>query len=161
MGSRLTRLSSHAHKRGILWQTWLPPQDPTCRPQNDCIPNTTPADYVSRIYNDPLYLDYDPPLEFDATNARERTIKFCLTYDNGMEFPELLKKNSTSVGSTCTGAAYCDGGATPGMACGSDDSICGDGGSCDACPVRGGFTTEDEMFILLGNYYVVPASELN
>ena len=29
-------------------------------------------------------------------------------------------------------------------------------GICDACPVHGGVTTEDEMFILLGLFYVVP-----
>jgi len=27
-------------------------------------------------------------------------------------------------------------------------------GACDACPVNGGTTTEDEMFILLGDYYI-------
>lgn len=31
-----------------------------------------------------------------------------------------------------------------------------DGGSCDTCPVRGGVTTEDEMFLLLGSFSVVP-----
>ena len=89
----------------------------------------------------------------------ERTLKFCVTYDNGDEFPDLLKRNSTSVGTRCINNAYCAGGVTPGLACGSDDSLCGDGGSCDACTVRGGVTTEDEMFLMLGTYYVVPASE--
>jgi hypothetical protein len=154
-GARLTQLSSHAHKRGILWQTWLPPQDPGCTVR-DCEPNDTPAEYVSRIYNDPLYLDYDPPLAYDSADAADRTLKFCLTYDNGLNFPELLKRNSTSVGTTCVGNAYCAGGPTPGEFCGSDDSLCGDGGSCDACVVKGGFTTEDEMFLLLGNYHIVP-----
>ncbi len=27
-------------------------------------------------------------------------------------------------------------------------------GDCDACPVLAGVTTEDEMFILLGAYYL-------
>ncbi len=27
-------------------------------------------------------------------------------------------------------------------------------GSCDACPLKGGVTTEDEMFILMGSFYV-------
>ena len=27
-------------------------------------------------------------------------------------------------------------------------------GECDACGVMGGFTTEDEMFILLGTYFI-------
>jgi len=159
VGSRLTELGSHAHKRGVLWQTWLPPQDPTCKKGSGCVPNTEPADYVSRIYNDPLVISYDPPLEYDSTNTADRTIKFCLTYDNGLNFPELLKRNSISVGSKCGGSSnnplYCVGGVTPGQVC-SDDSACGDGGVCDACSVWGGVTTEDEMLILLGNYYLVP-----
>jgi hypothetical protein len=158
-GSRLTQLSSHAHKRGILWQTWLPPQDPGCTVRNSCKPNAGPADYVSRIYNDPLYLDYSPALEYDSAIAAERTLKFCVTYDNGAKFPDLLKRNSTSVGTTCQNRAFCAGGASPGLFCGSNDSVCGDGGSCDACTVRGGVTTEDEMFLMLGDYYVVPANE--
>jgi hypothetical protein len=45
-----------------------------------------------------------------------------------------------------------------GVRCGSNpfcDSVPGaDDGVCDACPVHGGVTTEDEMFILLGNYFI-------
>ena len=26
--------------------------------------------------------------------------------------------------------------------------------TCDACPVRGGVTTEDEMLIMIGSYYI-------
>jgi hypothetical protein len=161
-GTRLTELGSHAHKRGVLWQTWLPPQDPNCLASRDetqnCKPNAEPADYVSRIYNDPLTLKYDPPLQYDAVDVAARTLKFCLTYDNGKNFPELLKRNSLSVdrGTHCTDRAYCAGGVTPGNSCGSDDSLCGDGGVCDACFVSGGYTTEDEMFLLLGSYYLVP-----
>ncbi|MFT5044683.1 MAG: hypothetical protein ACI8UP_001652, partial [Porticoccaceae bacterium] len=88
-----------------------------------------------------------------------RTIKFCVTYDNGKQIPELLKLNSTSVGTTCVGRAFCADGPTPGLSCGSDNSVCGDGGSCDACTVVGGVTTEDEMFILLGNYFILPLDE--
>jgi len=54
----------------------------------------------------------------------------------------------------------CMDGPNKGVACGTEDaaSFCetapglGDG-VCDACEVLGGFTTEDEMFILLGNYF--------
>ena len=70
----------------------------------------------------------------------------------------LFRSNSTSVGSTCN-VAYCVGGATPGLECGQDDSVCGDGGSCDACPVHGGVTTEDEMFISIPAYYILPPEE--
>lgn len=160
-GARLTQISSHAHKRGVLWQTWLPPQSSGCTASNGCKPNATTPDYVSRIYNDPLYLDYNPPLKFDSPDSAQRRLKFCSTYDNGKNFPDLLKRNSTSVGSKCGSRAYCAGGASPGKFCGSDDSVCGAGGECDACPVVGGVTTEDEMFLMLGSYYVVPDSERN
>jgi hypothetical protein len=44
-----------------------------------------------------------------------------------------------------------------------DHSVCdsspgaGDG-VCDACPLLGGLTTDDEMFILLGSYYCAPGT---
>ena len=40
------------------------------------------------------------------------------------------------------------------MPCNGDDSVCGEGGICDACPVGGGVTTEEEMFVLFGSYFV-------
>jgi hypothetical protein len=36
--------------------------------------------------------------------------------------------------------------------CDSSDGA-GDG-ACDACPLLGGVTTEDEMFILFGKYFI-------
>mgnify|MGYP001469293193 CR=1 FL=1 len=53
--------------------------------------------------------------------------------------------------------------AQKGQLCGGDDRNCDSApdahdGECDACPLRGGVTTEDEMFILLGFYYVVPGA---
>lgn len=158
-GARLTELGSHAHKRGVLWQTWLPPNDPGCQADQlgTCQPSEASADYVSRIYNDPLILEYDPPLEYDSAVESERTLKFCVTYDNGKNFPDLIKRASTSVGTQCgIREKVCLGGSMQGQLCGNDDAACGDGGVCDACPVEGGVTTEDEMFLLLGNYYVVP-----
>ncbi len=49
----------------------------------------------------------------------------------------------------------CLGGPDQGMICGEDDSVCGEGGVCDACPVWGGITTEEEMFAILGAFYVL------
>jgi hypothetical protein len=42
------------------------------------------------------------------------------------------------------------------MPCGGDHSLCGEPENewCDACPARGGVTTEDEMFILMGSYFI-------
>ena len=72
-----------------------------------------------------------------------------------------VKRNSLSVGSTCPAREReCIGGPMHNSFCNGDDSYCdsspgaGDG-VCDACPVVGGVTTEDEMFLLLGNYYLV------
>jgi hypothetical protein len=53
----------------------------------------------------------------------------------------------------------CMSGPRKGQLCGGDarscDSAPGAGdGVCDACPLRGGVTTEDEMYILLGTWYV-------
>ena len=56
------------------------------------------------------------------------------------------------------------GGPHQGEPCGGFDDRCasrqdaGDG-VCDACPLRGGVTTDDEMFILLGAYYCPEGSE--
>jgi len=157
-GAHVTNINSHVHKRGVLWNTWLPPNDPGCQTTSGCEPEpeSRKPDYVSKAYNDPNYMYFDPPLVFDSDNVEDRTFKYCVTYDNGSpEYPELLKRNSTSVGSKCDGAAYCVGGDKQGERCGSDQSVCTGGGSCDACPVSGGFTTEDEMLIFQGAYYVV------
>jgi cysteine-rich repeat protein len=55
----------------------------------------------------------------------------------------------------------CLDGPHKGEPCHGDHSFCGNPADelCDACPSHGGITTEDEMFILLGNYFVVPAPE--
>jgi hypothetical protein len=155
--ARLTELSSHVHKRGVLWRTWLPPQT-SCSP-SECAPEADVKPfYESKIYNDPLTLPLDPPMPFEAAEADTRTLKYCATYDNGADDPGLVKLNSKlpEGARRCEGDdLYCAGGEHQGEHCSSDDD-CGAGGACDACTVSGGVTTEDEMFILLGNFYVVP-----
>jgi cysteine-rich repeat protein len=197
-GTRLFELSSHRHQRGVLWRTWGPPNTP-CQP--GCPPTTClggfclctedpvlpfctgPREdaplYYSTVYNDPLQLDFDPPMVFDSPNVEDRTFLFCSVYDNGAtpESPP-VKRQSTSpvppnfmgiptgnldiVGGPCPDSKVaCLDGPYMGMLCGGNDSACdsapgaGDG-LCDACPVHGGVTTEDEMFILLGSFYLVP-----
>ncbi|HYD50153.1 MAG TPA: hypothetical protein VEB21_17470 [Terriglobales bacterium] len=130
--------------------------------------------YVSLIYNDPLVLRFDPPMSFPSRFQDERSLTYCGLYDNGMTDPAEVKRRSTSplppvgipgigfggpcldpshcaegkVGEPCTGRGEtarhrsCD--TTPGAA----------DGLCDACPLRGGVTTEDEMFILMGQFFV-------
>jgi cysteine-rich repeat protein len=72
--------------------------------------------------------------------------------------PETL--NQFGIGGPCpANRTYCVDGDEPGkkgMFCGGDHSLCGppENEWCDACAARGGVTTEDEMFILLGSYYI-------
>lgn len=163
--ARLISLSSHVHKRGILWRTWLPPNQPDCTPESTdaaCGPSSSAADYLSEIYNDPITRVFDEPLVFDDADPVTRTLKYCAVYDNGDEIPGLLKRISQlpEGSQACTRPhRACAGGPNPGMVCAGDDSLCGEGGVCDACPVRGGVTTEDEMFILVGSYYIVPPGD--
>jgi cysteine-rich repeat protein len=63
-------------------------------------------------------------------------------------------------GQNCFNPALYSQGSIDGFSPGADHDFCNspgqDDGVCDACPVHGGVTTEDEMFILLGNYYLAP-----
>jgi hypothetical protein len=63
------------------------------------------------------------------------------------------------IGGPCqANSVACLDGPNKGQLCGGQadpDAFCGGEGLCDACPAHGGVTTEDEMFILLGNYFVV------
>ena len=164
--ARLTRLSSHVHERGVLFRIWDPPHDPCSAADPECVPPDEEPIYVSRVYNDATVIDYEEPRIFDQDDPAERSFKFCAVFDNGAEDPSTVKRQSTSPqppfgrlapGGPCADEElHCVGGDNQGAFCGGDDSICTGGGACDACPLRGGVTTEDEMFILLGGFFVVP-----
>jgi hypothetical protein len=122
--------------------------------------------YTSLSYADPAVTRFDPAWLIGATNstAAERTLTYCSLYDNGFVDPTEVKRRSTSPfptagfpGGPCGIAVGCTEGRVR-QPCSNDaacDSIPGMGdGRCDACPVRFGTTTEDEMFILLGAYYI-------
>jgi hypothetical protein len=182
-GTRIFDLSSHNHKRGVLFRVFAPPiatscvaSDPTCTPES-----TTPI-LVSTQYNDPAQVHPDPPMALDSPDPAQRRLKFCAVYDNGASDPSTVKRNSTSPmpptfgnlapGGPCyytdlahklhDGGIACLDGPKKGQPCHGHNSECdsspgaGDG-VCDACPVLGGVTTEDEMFILLGTYYCEPS----
>ena len=166
--AQLMSLSSHMHVRGELFRIWLPPNEP-CAGTAGCVPPTTEADYVSRLYDDPLYTYYDPPNDYSSAADEDRTLKACAVYDNGADNPLEVKRESTKPNTpTCSfflancgceaRERVCLGGAQQGTSCNGDDSVCGDGGVCDACPLYGGVTTDDEMFIPLGSYFVAEPS---
>jgi hypothetical protein len=171
-GARIFLLTSHTHQWGVRWRTWGPPNAPCgggCTPRNDA-----PL-YLSTTYSDPLNRYFDPTIDLDSADPADRTFLFCSLYDNGSTpSSPPLKRQSTSVdppllfglpigpGGPCSDAdVQCVGGPRSGQNCLGDDAFCdssagaGDG-DCDACPVRGGVTTTDEMFILQGALYVVP-----
>jgi hypothetical protein len=154
-GARLFAMSSHNHRRGKRFWTELPDGNPI---------------YESVLYNDPTKQAFDPPLEFDAADPEERTLHFCATYNNGVApdgspDPEAVTRWSRVPESArrtfgrCTPVACVTGKI--GAPCNGedDDAACdsapgaGDGW-CDACPITGGESTENEMFILLGQYFI-------
>ena len=139
--------------------------------------------YVSTEYSDPVQLYPDPPMALDSPNEADRTFKFCALYDNGStpESPSVKRQSqspaptpieiefggevvSYPLGGPCADFALsCIAGPNQGERCHNEadpatfcETAPGAGdGECDACPVRGGTTTEDEMFILLGDFFVV------
>ncbi len=129
--------------------------------------------YTSLVYNDPLTLRFEPAMVFDSSDVDERTLTYCALYDNGFTDPDEVKKRSTSpappggigggISRVCRQPTHCTTGRA-GEACSgtgdetrdaSCDTTPGSGdGDCDACTLGGGVTTEDEMFVLFGAYYV-------
>ena len=154
----VSMLTSHVHKRGILFRTWLPPNPLNCKPP-DCRPNDAPPFYVSRVYNDPTFMELDPPLIFHDPAPESREFKYCAVFDNGKEDPSTVRRKSKQPeGAGVCEPTHCVGGPNQGKPC-STDNDCADGGACDACALIGGFTTEDEMLEFQGTYYVKPPTE--
>jgi hypothetical protein len=148
----------------------------TLTPPDQCPAGGAPLIFTTTDYSDPTVLRFNPPLEFDGEDESSRTFKFCTIYDNGATFPQEVKRQSTSpnpppplrpefgFGGPCPERfAACLAGPSRGQLCNGDDRMCdsapgSNDGQCDACPLWGGVTTEDEMFILLGLFYRVPLS---
>jgi hypothetical protein len=127
--------------------------------------------YLSLVYNDPVVLRLEPEIVMSG-RGQDRWLTYCALYDNGYSDPEEVKQRATSpfppipvsaLGGPCRTPTGCTAGRV-GAACSgrseternrSCDSEPGAGdGFCDACTLLGGVTTEDEMFILMGQFYV-------
>ena len=179
---QLLTLSSHTHRFGKEFYVWYPPND-FCDndiPGSECGRPTREPDYESFDYADALYQRFEGEqvMAFDSPDPANRTFTYCAVWDNGESNPSEVRRESLKPDAeTCDfvnaiapfaqaagievfycGCApeerSCFGGPNQGMACNGDDSVCGAGGICDACPAGGGVTTEEEMFLLLGSYYV-------
>ncbi|HZR82783.1 MAG TPA: hypothetical protein VFD92_16935 [Candidatus Binatia bacterium] len=154
-GTRLFGLTSHTHKRGKRFYAFHP--DGT-------------QIFENFIYNDPVKQAFDPPLEFDSPNDADRTIHFCADYNNGVAEDGSPDPEKVTRASRVPESARMTIGRCKPVACAAgqigapcdgdgDDAACdsspgaGDG-SCDACPITGGESTENEMFILIGQSYI-------
>ena len=134
----------------------------------------SPGEYLVVFASD-TPLRFDPPRAYPdrRVSAVDRTLTFCSLYDNGFSDPDEVKRKSTSpqtpigvpglAGGPCVTPTDCTEGLVGERCSGntqaardaSCDSSPGAGdGFCDACTLRGGVTTEDEMFILMGGFYV-------
>jgi hypothetical protein len=132
--------------------------------------------YVNLVYNDPPSVRFDPPLAFPGVGspADERTLTYCSVYDNGSgNDADTVKRRSTSpepplglpLGGPCNQGEACTNAGRIGDPCSGNsdderDASCNNPGAsdglCDACTLKGGVTTEDEMFILLGRFFIAP-----
>ena len=148
-GARVLSVSSHTHKRGKRF--WVEAPDGS-------------QIYESLTYSDPVDQEYDPPLAFDSPDPAQRTLRYCATYNNGVDGDGAPDPSTVTRASQMPDRARCTPVACTagkvGAACSgaADDASCdsspgaGDG-DCDACPITAGVTTENEMFILTVNYY--------
>ena len=157
-GANVFQISSHTHRHGVNFQIWEPPNS-SCTAGEGC-PEGPPAQliYTSTEYSDPVQLELDPPVLYSGNNTNRR-FRYCSTYDNGAApGSPTVKMNANPLTSCGTSVRACMSGPNKGVVCGGSDAFCdsspgaGDG-SCDACPVIGGFTSEDEMFVFLATYY--------
>ncbi len=124
--------------------------------------------YTNFVYNDPTIVLYDPAKPMEGSQP-DRTLTYCSLYDNGYSDPaEVVRASMRPTNAGPCDPTHCTEGRA-GDECSGDpddpaardascDSTPGAGdGVCDACTLRGGFTTEDEMFILMGAFFVEPS----
>ena len=147
-GSELVALGSHTHKRGKRF--WA--EDPSGE-----------RIYESLVYSDPVYKYFEPARVFDAADAKQRTIKYCAEFNNGVHADgspdvSMVTRLSTMPDRTTCAPVACVSGKL-GASCGGadDDAACDSSpgkkdGSCDACAITMGPTTENEMFVLMPSY---------
>ena len=147
LGDGLIYLSSHTHKRGKHFTVSLKGGEQI---------------YESFSYDEPADKLFSPHLVFNSPDPADRTLEYCSTYNNGVNADGSLNPDTVTrasrrpenadpcepiacvagqLGAACSGA---DGDATCDSAPGAGD------GSCDACAITSGLTSDDEMFVMLG-----------
>jgi hypothetical protein len=170
-GARLFELSSHTHKHGQHFTVCAKGQ-PSSTMGSGVGECSGPLLYDSRIYNDPVNQEFNPPLVFDSPDPTLRTLQYCSFYNNGVASdgspdPNLVERASLIPPSALIGhckPVACVAGQI-GIACNgaNDNHTCdskpdANDGLCDACKLTGGESTENDMFILIGSYYMDPVA---
>lgn len=157
-GARVTGISSHTHSLGKHF--WYEMPDGT-------------HIYDSYIYNDPLNLFFEEPMQFDDPDPAQRTLTYCSLYRNGVdedgnpvpeevtraseiEYPVPFARFGSNLGfcepTQCVNEGMYDTQCDDGIANQAGDNAACDStpgagdGICDACSITGGITTGNEMF---------------
>lgn len=147
-GSQVISLTSHTHKRGESFTIDLK--------------STGERLYDNPFWDDPIILEFDPPLRFDSDDVDDRTLVYCAVYNNGVapdgspDPSAVTRKSFKPERTDCRPVACAEGlvgepcnGANDHAAC--DTSPGAGDGMCDACGITAGVTSDDEMFIILGS----------
>jgi hypothetical protein len=148
-GNSIPMMTGHTHRHGERF--WV----------NDASGKMI---YENFNYSDPVYQHYEPWLEFPQADEKSRTLAYCTIYNNGVakdgspDVAMVTRKSRMPPQVTCTPVACVKGKVAAACKVDSDcDSAPGaKDGSCDACPIMGGPTTENEMFVMMP-WYVLPA----
>ncbi|MDG2306726.1 MAG: hypothetical protein P8R42_19150 [Candidatus Binatia bacterium] len=147
-GTELLSLVSHTHKRGERFTMNLK--------------STGELLYDNPFWDDPLWIYYEPARLFDSEDPADRTIIYCAVYNNGVapdgspDVGGVTRLSRKPERSSCRPVACAEGLIGEPCKGVNDDAACdtspgaGDG-MCDACPITGGLTSDDEMFIILGS----------
>ena len=145
-GDGLLYLSSHTHKRGERFFMSVGDEEV----------------YETFTYDEPLQKYFEPALVFNSPDPTERVLEHCATYNNGVNddgspnIETVVRLSRRPINARDCKPTACVQGNIGGSCNGEDDDAScdsspgADDGWCDACAISGAFSSDDEMFILIG-----------
>jgi hypothetical protein len=144
-GDGLLAITSHTHKRGERFFMEIQGEEL----------------YETFTYDEPLYKTFEPAMVFNSPDPKARTLTHCATYNNGvnadgsLNTETVVRLSRRPVNARSCRPTACVAGDI-GASCNGpdDDASCNaspGSGACDACAISGAFSSDDEMFILIGS----------
>ncbi|MDG1946185.1 MAG: hypothetical protein P8J17_18130 [Halioglobus sp.] len=144
-GDGLLAITSHTHKRGERFFMDIQGEEL----------------YETFTYDEPLYKTFEPAMVFNSPDPKARTLTHCATYNNGVNADgspnteTVVRLSRRPVNARPCRPTACVAGDI-GASCNGpdDDASCNaspGSGACDACAISGAFSSDDEMFILIGS----------